>query len=352
MNALARIIDANLNRAREALRTLEDLARFVVEDEAIVTQLKHARHAIADAAARTGIDHATLLAWRDTPGDVGTRVTAAGEYQRQGAGDIARAAFARAQEAIRSIEECVKSFPGSSAGEFEKTRYEVYEIERLLVPRLGGGRAGQWPLCVLLTSSMCAHHSIDRVAELCVEGGAAALQVREKDMDARSLLDEVRRVIQIARGAGVAVIVNDRSDIALLAGAAGVHVGQTDLSVRDVRRLAGASLLVGVSTSTVEQARRAAADGADYCGVGPMFATTTKAREPIGVGYLREYLSEFGAGARAASLPHLAIGGITTDNVGELVAAGCLGVAVSGAVCGSPDPRGVCERFVAAITRG
>lgn len=359
MTPLARIIDANLNRSREALRTLEDLARFVLDDESLCARLKHARHALIDAADLLPIDLAALLAWRDTPGDVGTRVTAGGEYQRATAGDIASAAFGRLQEGLRSMEECAKILgaeggaTGDAARAFEQVRYASYELERLLAQRLGGGRARQWLLCVLLTSSMCAHHSPLRVAELCIEGGASALQVREKDLDSREFLGTIRRVIEIARPAGVPVIVNDRVDLAMLAGAAGVHVGQSDLSVRDVRRLAGASLLVGVSTTNMEQARRAAADGADYCGVGPMFPTTTKDRAPAGVAYLREFLREYSGelGGTCRSVPHLAIGGITPDNVGELVEAGCRGVAVSGAVCRSSDPRGVCERFVAALRR-
>lgn len=368
MTPLARIIDANLNRSREALRTLEDLARFVLDDEALCVRLKRARHGLAEAAGRLAIDRAALLAWRDTPGDVGTRVTAGGEYQRATAGDIASAAFGRLQEALRSMEECAKALgaqggtegggasavvgdgaAGDAAGAFEQIRYESYELERLMAQRLGGARAGQWRLCVLLASSMCVHHSLSRVAELCIEGGASALQVREKDMDSREFLGTIRRVLEIARPAGVPVIVNDRVDLAMLAGAAGVHVGQSDLSVRDVRRLAGASLMVGVSTTNMEQAKRAAEDGADYCGVGPMFPTTTKVRAPAGVKYLREYLAECGGAGRA--LPHLAIGGVSPENVGELAAAGCRGVAVSGAVCRSSDPRGVCERLVAAIGR-
>lgn len=355
MTPLARIIDANLNRSREALRTLEDLARFVLDEEALCERLKRARHGVAEAAGCLPIDRAALLAWRDTPGDVGTRVTAGGEYQRATAGDIASAAFGRLQEALRSMEECAKALggrggaAGDGAGAFEQLRYETYELERLLAQRLGGARAGQWTLCVLLTSSMCAHHSLSRIAELCIEGGTTAFQVREKEMDSREFLDTIRRVIEIARPAGVPVVVNDRVDLAMLAGAAGVHVGQSDLSVRDVRRLAGASLLVGVSTTNMEQARRAAADGADYCGVGPMFPTTTKERAPAGVAYLREYVAEFGGAGR--TLPHMAIGGISPENIGELAAAGCRGVAVSGAVCRSSDPRGVCERLVAAIGR-
>jgi thiamine-phosphate pyrophosphorylase len=131
-------------------------------------------------------------------------------------------------------------------------------------------------------------------------------------------------------------VVNDRADVALACGADGVHVGQDDLPVRDVRRLAGERLLVGASTHSLQEARTAVESGADVCGVGAMFATGTKPGiAPGGAGYLRAYLSSFGG------VPHLAIGGITVANVHELAAAGCRGVAVSGAVCGAPDPAAV-----------
>src|SRR5262249_3445094 len=138
-----------------------------------------------------------------------------------------------------------------------------------------------------------------------------------------------------ARVRGVRVIVNDRVDLALLSGADGVHLGQSDLPVAEARRLAGARLLIGVSTANLDEARSAARQGADYCGVGPMFPTTTKDKPRIsGPPYLREYL----AAPVSARVPHLAIGGIAPGNVSDLVSAGCRGIAVSGSVCGATDP--------------
>jgi thiamine-phosphate pyrophosphorylase len=143
-------------------------------------------------------------------------------------------------------------------------------------------------------------------------------------------------VIAAARPAGVSVVVNDRSDIALACGADGVHVGQGDMSITDVRRMTGTSLLVGVSTHSIIEARAARDDGADVCGVGAMFATSVKpAIAPSGTNYLRAYLAE------CARVPHLAIGGITPENIGELQVAGCQGVAVSSVVCGAQDPARV-----------
>jgi thiamine-phosphate pyrophosphorylase len=163
-------------------------------------------------------------------------------------------------------------------------------------------------------------------------------------MPAHQLAERVRAVIGIARPAGAAVIVNDRADIALACGADGVHVGQGDLAVADVRRIAGTSLLVGVSTHSLAEARAALAAGADVCGVGAMFPTGLKPSiVPGGPAYLREYLSACGR------VPHLAIGGITPANVGELSAAGCQGVAVSSVVCAARDPASVVRALVAGL---
>ena len=131
------------------------------------------------------------------------------------------------------------------------------------------------------------------------------------------------------------MIINDRPDVALLAGADGVHLGQTDLAAPQVRRLVGRQLLIGVSTSNLTQAKRAQIEGADYCGVGPMFATTTKHKPVLaGPDYLKQYVAW-------NSLPHLAIGGITPANLPELVAAGARAVPLSRPLRAAADRAGV-----------
>jgi thiamine-phosphate pyrophosphorylase len=146
----------------------------------------------------------------------------------------------------------------------------------------------------------------------------------------------------MVRPHGASLIVNDRTDIALMGAAHGVHLGQEDARVAEARGLAGARLAIGVSTENLEQARRAALDGADYCGVGPMFPSTTKDKPRLaGPECLREYLAD----PLASSRPHLAIGGITPDNIDQLVRVGCRGVAVSAAVCSAPQP----DEAVAAL---
>lgn len=344
MAALERMFDANVNRACEGLRTLEDLARFVLDDPDLSKRAKDARHAVRAAASSAGPRR--LVAWRNTPGDVGTSISTEQEATRTNAGALAVAAGNRVAEALRSCEEVAKAL-GLEAPAFEAARYEAYEILKRLVLVLGDGGRPRWPVCVLITAEWC-RLPWEQVALAACQGGVGCLQLREKDLEDRELLDRARRLVEIVRPYGVAVIVNDRPDIALLSGAAGVHVGQGDLGVPEIRKLAGDRLLVGVSCSTLEQARQAVRDGADYLGLGPMFTSATKPKDRLIGTALVEAVA---ADPVAGGLGHLAISGITAENVGELVARGCAGVAVCGAVCGAEDPQAATRALVDAMGR-
>lgn len=345
MDPLHRIIDANANRAREALRVMEDTARFALENAELSAGLKGLRHDLRAALEAAGLDRGLLLASRDTPRDVGTGISTPAEGGRAGLRGSALAAGARLTEALRTIEESVKAL-GLDAKTIEGLRYRAYDLERSLGLALGAGTSPQWALCVLVTEALCRHHPWEEVARLAVRGGADCLQLREKTLPDSELLRRARELVRIGRAAGAAVIINDRPDLALLAGADGVHLGQEDLPVEEVRRLAGFRLLVGVSTANTGQALAAVRAGADYCGAGPMFPTSTKDKPVIsGPAYLREYLADPILNAR----PHLAIGGINAENASELAAAGCRGVAVSSAVCAAADPDAACRRLLDAL---
>lgn len=347
---IVRLIDANLNRAAEALRVMEDLARFVTGEAGLSGETKRLRHRVRGLLTAAGIDPTRAMACRDTPGDVGTEIKTESEGVRASARSIALAAGARACEALRVIEEALKlSTAGSGRSDAtdpstvwrtaEQIRYSVYDLASRLVLNLPGSRpAPQWRLCVLISPMDCAIEWHD-TARRSIEGGADCLQLRAKDLSDSDLLRAAETLRLITRDEGVALIVNDRPDVALLCGADGVHVGQSDLSVEQVRRLAGESLIVGASTHNMGEALAAVKSGADVCGVGAMFASATKERSPSGLTYLRNYLAD----DRTARVPHLAIGGITPDNIGELIEAGCRGVAVSSAVCRSEQPERVCR---------
>ncbi len=181
------------------------------------------------------------------------------------------------------------------------------------------------------------------VVEAALAGGATAVQLRGKGLPGRALYELAVRLTAVCARRGALCLVNDRVDVALAAGAHGVHLGQDDLPAAAARRL-GPGLVVGVSAATGQEAVAAGADGADYLGVGSVFATATKADAgtPIGlVGLARV--------ARASDLPAVAIGGVTPANAAAAIAAGAAGVAVVSAVVAADDVAGAAAALAAAV---
>lgn len=346
MDRLGRVIDANLNRASEALRVLEDAARFGLESAAICGRLKAMRHRLRGAVSVVPTER--LRRGRDAEGDPGREITVASESVRTDWPAVAAAAGSRLAEALRSIEELLKlpevaADAGAAAAEVERLRYESYTLAAAVERGLLARRPRQWRLCLLLTEALCRLPWPEVLAEA-IAGGAEAVQIREKGLADAALLARIRQAIEIARPAGAAVVVNDRVDLALAAAADGVHLGQGDLPVERARAIAGGDLLIGASTHSIEESDAAIAAGADLLGVGAMFQSPLKPElAPAGIASLRAFL------ARHPGVPHLAIGGITPDNAGAIAAAGGRGVAVSSAICGSQDPRGVAARLCEAI---
>ncbi|MBY0112217.1 MAG: thiamine phosphate synthase [Phycisphaerales bacterium] len=347
MSAILRVIDANANRAREGLRVLEDLARLRLSHAALSSTLKQLRHDITLALGQLPVDRGQILAWRDAANDVGTSISTASEGKRESELALAAAASSRLTESLRVLEESAKVLGASAvAGAIEQIRYRSYDATKQVELALFGGRGPQWTLCVLVTESLCTHHRWTEVVHRAIEGGADCIQLREKGLTDRELLGRAKTVVEFARRAGAAVVINDRPDIAMLANADGVHLGQTDMSIADARKVIGSSLRLGISCATIEQARAAVLEGADVCGLGPMFPSTTKPKPSLsGPDLLKAYLED----ASTKRVPHLAISGINRQNIGQLVREGCAGIAVSGVVCGSEKPEEVCRELSRAI---
>jgi thiamine-phosphate pyrophosphorylase len=157
--------------------------------------------------------------------------------------------------------------------------------------------------------------------ERAVAYGVDVIQIREKDLAARPLMEITRNAVRVARGTGTKIVVNDRLDVALASGAAGVHLPADGFSIGAIRRIAPAPFLVGVSTHSLGEARRAAAEGADFIVFGPVFRTTSKpGARGVGVHALAEVVRE-------ANLPVYALGGMTPERVGSVARAGAAGVA-------------------------
>lgn len=345
MRSHRRIVDANANRAREALRLLEDSARFLLDDPALSSRIKSVRHSLTLVLVQQYGNKHTLIAERDTPGDVGTSITVDAESNRSSALQLAEAAGSRLTEALRAIEECLKIDSPSASALIEQLRYEAYEIDRLLLPRLAKPDP-HMRVCLLLTESLCSHHSWKDIARAAIAGGVDGIQLREKSLTDRELLERARWLVSQTRADGVRVIVNDRPDIAALADADGVHLGQTDLAVIDARKIVGHHALVGVTTSSLDEARAAFAGGADMIGIGPVYASGTKPKPSlIGI----ETIERLSCDEELSSKPYLAISGINAERAGELAGVGCAGVAVSGAICGAANPEQAAREIVDAI---
>lgn len=326
-----RVLDANGNRAREGLRVIEDYVRFHLNDEHLSSRLKQWRHNFSQLMGRLPLPH--LLQARETQRDVGTQVRTLQEGQRSSSQAVLVANFKRLEEALRSIEEYGKIISAEFAQEIEQLRYAVYTLEKSVLQtcqarmRLEGRN-----LYLLVTEALCHHGSGPAVREA-LQSGVSIVQLREKEMNDRDLLTMGHRMREWTREAGALFIMNDRPDLAVLTDADGVHVGQDELSVMDARRIVGSDRIVGVSTHSIEQARQAVLDGADYIGMGPVYPSGTKSfAEFPGLEFVRQVAAEI-------TLPAFAIGGISLSNLAQVREAGATRVAVSGAICGAANPR-------------
>ncbi|XOF33134.1 MAG: thiamine phosphate synthase [Candidatus Electrothrix sp. YB6] len=326
----ARLLDANINRSAEGLRVLEDIARFSLENQELSSAIRSLRHRVRELFR--GREH-TLLAARDAAADVG-QITSHQDSsisdQRQGLKDTVLSNFKRVQEAARTIEELLKTKGEYRKGKsIEQLRFSVYELEVELMSlfnrKLPAGIYG------ILGEKFSLGRSNVEVAQQMVEAGVAVLQYREKlkDKSIKTMYEECLAIRQITQEAGVPFIINDYADIALMVGADGMHQGQDDLPIRELRTIAP-GMLIGCSTHSPEQAQQAIQDGADYIGVGPLFSTRTKEDvcAAVGLEYLDYVVSNL-------AVPFVAIGGIKRDNLPQVLARGaktvCLVTEIIGA---------------------
>lgn len=198
-------------------------------------------------------------------------------------------------------------------------------------------------LYVIIDPDACRGRSPLEVARLALEGGSSIVQWRDKQRSMSEQIDDVDALAWLCRRYGVPFIVNDDLDLAAIF-ADGVHVGQDDTPVREVRRIAP-PLIIGASTNNVEEAQRAESDGADYVAVGSIFPTSSKdVTRAASIERLREVKA-------AVHVPVVAIGGINASNIGSVIAAGADAVAVISSVCAADDPRAAAAELMASFTR-
>jgi thiamine-phosphate diphosphorylase len=198
---------------------------------------------------------------------------------------------------------------------------------------------------IVVTDADCGGRDLVDVVRAALRGGAPAIQLRMKDGAARDMVEMAQALLAETRPAGALLFVNDRVDVAVIAGADGAHVGQDDLPVGAARRVSPPGFLLGVSAESVELALQAEAEGADYVGVGPVYPTGSKADagEPIGLGRIAEV-------AASVRIPIVGIGGIAIGNARAVVESGAAGVAVISAVMRADDPESVVRELLRITT--
>ncbi len=195
----------------------------------------------------------------------------------------------------------------------------------------------------------CGGWRLTDFAAACLDGGARLLQIRAKRAASKALLEDTRVIVDLAHRAGASVIVNDRADIARLAGADGVHVGQEDLGAAAVRAIVGSAAIVGLSTHTPEQIEAAAREPISYLAVGPVFGTATKTTGYQAVGF--NLVARAASTGAAHGIPVVAIGGITLDRAPEVIAAGAASVAVISDLLAGGDPAARVAAYVERLSR-
>lgn len=339
---IQRIIDANLNRAAEAVRILEEIARFLLDDKDLSEKLKNIRHKINSSQEENYSDY---LQARDTENDVGVDIK--NSTERINIENIFKANIKRLQQSLRTLAEYSVENTQNVAL-FEKLRYNSYTLEKIMWNKLKEKycqiKLSDKKLYLVTNSDEFDSEDafLDAVASA-LQGGVDILQLREKNMSAIKILELGKKIKQLCLQYGVTFIINDRIDIALLLEADGVHLGQDDLDVKSAREILGANSIVGISTHAPEQALKAVADGADYIGVGPVFATPTKeGRIPVGLEYVK-WVSE------NIDLPAFAIGGINEENVEEVIKAGLKKVAVVRAIINAKSPQKSAQNFLVKL---
>lgn len=347
-----RIIDANLNRASEGLRLLEDIARFILNDAVLTQQLKSTRHNLASEAKSLGIK---LLSQRDSEHDVGitltTRSTSKGEGLGEAQKDLPNVITANAKrvaESLRVIEELAKLpeiSPMLNSSKFEQVRFTLYTLEKKLLSRmLRQDKMKQLAgLYVILDRQALAGRDELDIASQIIQGGAKVIQLRDKEGSKGELLPIAQKLKNLCTESDVLFIINDYLDLALATDADGLHIGQGDFPLPIIRRELPIDKIIGCSVTTVSQASKAQNEGADYIAVGSIFPSVTKeAATVVGVDTLRQI-------RRAVSSPLVAIGGINEDNIRQVIVAGADCVAVIHAVLGKEDAREATQQLIARM---
>ena len=332
-----RTLDASANRSAEAVRVLEDILRFCLNDAFLSQEAKAIRHELAIIFSREEFQPRIRL--RDVLRDVGVSTTVAKTPPRTEMKHVFAANAARASQSIRSLEECSRLVVPAVTAAFEQLRYRIYTLEKAAMTIIiSENRLAGISLCVLLDVDRPKTEFKMLVGQL-LAAGVNMIQLRDKKANTSLLCERTKTITQQARqyaestaGKRCIVLVNDRADVAVAANADGVHLGETDLPVNLARKVCGHDFIIGRTAHSIDEAKQAVLDGADYLGVGPCYPGNTKQFKEFATDTFLRYVSE------EIRLPVFAIGGITSDNLDRLVRLGVKRVAIASSITDAADP--------------
>jgi thiamine-phosphate pyrophosphorylase len=345
MQTIYRILDANLDRAREAVRTIEEWCRFGLEDLDLCDRCKQMRQELAQWHREE------FRRARNTPDDPATGLSHANEVNRPDVQSVLRANMGRLQEALRVLEEYGKVVDRDFAEAMKQMRYQVYTLESRLLAHeitktsnIGEMRRQKLRSASLYLVTMPVDNIVS-VVESALQGGVQIVQYRQKEGEDGSRFAIAQQLCDICHQYEALFLVNDRVDIAIAVGADGIHVGQTDLPVSAVRQILNvnggdaSAYIIGQSTTNPQELDIALNNQVDYVGVGPVRATPTKPNKAAS-GY--EYVQY---AAENINIPWFAIGGIDEHNLGEAIAAGAERVAVVRALMKAEHPDLIAQQM-------
>ena len=325
-NRIERLIDANLDRAREGLRVMEDWCRFGLKRDDLSIQIK-------DWRQQLGAHHHNIYRKaRLTSEDPAMGVSHPLQKNRSTPEDIFIANSSRVQEALRVLEEFTRITDPKLSEVATRIRYKTYEIEiNVLNTKEGIDKRKILKDCSLYFVT-AYRKDLKEIVLQSLEAGIKIVQYREKFLNDIEKVNQAKDLSSLCKKYNSLFIVNDRIDIALSVDADGIHLGQKDIPTKIARKLLGSKKIIGRSTNCLEHIKDAEDEGCDYIGIGPIFPSETKKKlSPIGIENLRKGLNK-------TLLPAFAIGGINSSNINKLNQISNLRIAVSDAIINSNNP--------------
>ena len=335
---ISQIIDANLDRAREGLRVLEDWARFGLANEDFVIRIKNFRQIL-------GKNHLEIYKLsRNHIEDQCKGLSHVEQINRNSASKIISSNSARVQEALRVIEEFSRSDNNKLSKIASDIRYEIYTLE---IELLNFNTRKDLNLIISENNLYWItdhRENLFEIVEKILLGGVKIIQHRYKEGNDKEHLKEAIEIKNLCKKYHSLFIVNDRVDIALASNADGVHLGQDDIDIKTARELLGSSKIIGVSANNSTDINKAVKDGCDYIGVGPVFKTLTKEnKEPLGVEKIKALTKDI-------NIPFFAIGGINKLNISSLKNHGINKVALVSGLLNAEDPKEEAMMIIKELT--